>query len=110
MTSFIQKEGFARVLFIITALILFGISLSTANALYVTDKKMCRSQPSDGYCSYSDGYYDAQDEVWFFFRTYGLAGGVNRFDITPHIYTPWGSTWDYSTRSFWLDGLVNVGG
>ena len=104
MTSFIQKEGFTRVLFIIIALILFAVSLSVANALYVTDKKMCRSQPSDSYCSYSDGYYDAQDEIWFFWRTYGLGGG-GTFCLTPSMHNPWGTWWDgYSTNCWYLNG------
>ena len=93
-----------KLAYILLFILIASISISAGNSLYVTDKKMCRSQPSDDYCSYSDGYYDAQDEVWFFWRTYGLRSGTHTISYTPTIYTPWGSEWDYPPDYFSLDG------
>ena len=104
LTSLSTSKRTSRILLFSFVLFVFLFSISGVGALYVTDKKMCRDQPTDDYCYYSNGYYDPQDEVWFFWRTYGLASGTHPITYIPTIYTPWGDEWDYSPFTFYIDG------
>ncbi|MDD5182433.1 MAG: hypothetical protein PHC66_04675 [Candidatus Nanoarchaeia archaeon] len=85
-------------LFVILVLVI-GSSLAITS---VSSKKMCRDNPSSsGSCTSSDGFYDATDKVWFYWKEYGVThNGCIHMHHTHTETQPDGDTYTGETHSF----------